>query len=282
VVITSLAILLLSMQDEIASMDHHHALAQAGPAGSAASLPVPALQTPEIGVKQIPALAAVLGSALCSAGNSVLSDFLLAKDKNKGLLAVSEASFFNSIIPFHVMLVMMWVTGEVHQYPNEWHRLEGIGPHMPLFVCLLGCGLALAKMFDRLSKFTIISSSGAFFFAILDTFRRMGTGLLSVWMFGEELTAAKVIALLMTSVAIGLNSKGDQRLKQIKAEKESAAELLGSHEGGDTDEESNGASGASTNSLWDQANGELELELASARRNQKGTMDRFYYWLASF
>eukprot|EP01044_Picomonas_judraskeda_P010370 COSAG03_NODE_1328_length_4314_cov_42.348517_3_plen_50_part_00 len=35
-------------------------------------------------------------------------------------------------------------------------------------------------MFDRICKFYIISLSGAFFFAILDTFRRMATGLAAV------------------------------------------------------------------------------------------------------
>ena len=137
-------------------------------------------------------LLAVLASALCSASNSVLSDFLFSKDTQKGLLACTEASFYNSLIPFCVMPIVMVASGEFHRYAPEWDRLESNSPEMPWLACALGAGLAMAKMFDRLSKFTIIQQQNSFFFAILDAFRRMGTGLLSILMFNEEIGRAHV------------------------------------------------------------------------------------------
>ena len=82
-------------------------------------------------------------------------------------------------------------------------------------------------MFDRICKFYIISLSGAFFFAILDTFRRMATGLAAVWMFGETFDLAKVIALLLTCVAIAVYTLGNQRAAQKLKMQAGAQPLLG-------------------------------------------------------
>ena len=47
-----------------------------------------------------PYILAAIGSAFCSAFNSVLGEFLLSKDKKNPILAVCEVSFFNSFVPF--------------------------------------------------------------------------------------------------------------------------------------------------------------------------------------
>ena len=116
--------------------------------------------------------------------------------------------------------------GEFRQYGPEWNRLESISLTTPWLACTLGAGLAVAKMFDRLSKFTIIQAQNSFFFAILDAFRRMGTGLLSVWMFNEALTTEKLLAFALTTMAIITNSLGDKRLKALKAQSEQQKSLM--------------------------------------------------------
>ena len=185
---------------------------------------------PELSGAQLIPLLAALASALCSTSSSVLSDFLLKKEKNKGLLAVSEVSFFNSVIPFFVMPFVMLATGEVHEYGPQWDRLAVTGGDLRLFAAFLCVCLGLGKMCDRLSKFTLIANSGAFFFAILDTFRRMGTGLLSVWMFGEAFTVAKLLSFVLCTVALTMNSIGDHRLKRAKLKR--AGNSGGAEEGG--------------------------------------------------
>ena len=96
-----------------------------------------------------------------------------------------------------------------------------------MLVCLLGIGLGLGKMCDRLSKFTIIASSGAFLFAILDTFRRMGTGLLSIWLFDEAFSVVKLATFILCLIALLLNSLGDSRLtdKKEKASQDGGSSL---------------------------------------------------------
>ena len=131
VMLTCSAIALLAVKDHAPTVDHHLVLAMhAGNRSSKVVAGPPShnrrLQQGEITSHQVWPLVAALTSALCSASNSVLSDFLLTKDKNKGLLAVSEASFFNSIIPFFVMPVVMVLSGEIHQYEPEWERLGDV------------------------------------------------------------------------------------------------------------------------------------------------------------
>jgi|EP01046_Picozoa_sp_COSAG06_P039259 drug/metabolite transporter (DMT)-like permease len=110
------------------------------------------------------AVGAALASALLSAINSVLSEFLLSKDKANPLIAVSEVSFFNSAVPSLLLPIAMTWTGELDLYEAKLTALELV-PGAVVTVGCLALGLCLSKMLDRLCKFYIISLSGAFFFA---------------------------------------------------------------------------------------------------------------------
>lgn len=280
VLLTCVALTVLTQSKEASTMDHHHILQQHNAtrdldaSGKA--------QRSDVTQTLVPLLA-VLASALCSAGNSVLSDFLFSKDTQKGLLACTEASFYNSLIPCCVMPIVMFATGEFRRYEPEWNRLESVSPLTPWLACALGAGLAMAKMFDRLSKFTIIQSRNSFFFAILDAFRRMGTGLVSVWMFNEALTAAKLLAFALTTTAIIANSLGDSHLKRKKAMSQQTESLLN----GTVESQSNPFCKANDVEMVGCLR-ELHPEEAQAAgcsikpRSTPSALDRFYMYIASF
>jgi drug/metabolite transporter (DMT)-like permease len=120
VLLTCLALVILTQSSEApGTLDHHHVLSMHN---VTASVTTSALVPAEASVgrraqesaaaENLVPLLAVLASALCSASNSVLSDFLFSKDTQKGLLACTEASFYNSLIPFCVMPFVMFATGK--------------------------------------------------------------------------------------------------------------------------------------------------------------------------
>eukprot|EP01043_Picozoa_sp_COSAG02_P008808 COSAG02_NODE_288_length_25612_cov_29.808529_8_plen_241_part_00 len=61
-------------------------------------------------------------------------------------------------------------------------------------------------MVDRIAKFYIVALQGAFFFALLDTFRRLATAIVAIFAFDEALTLSKVFALMLSILAIFLHS----------------------------------------------------------------------------
>ena len=230
--ITVFGILLLAL-----SADSPHPAAAA-----AASAPREALPAPPPAVGRGAAIAAALASALLSAINSVLGEFLLSKDKANPLLAVSEVSFFNAFVPSLCLPFAMFQTGEVWLYHDKYSELAAHddwaggaanGSDVVGIVAWLALGLALSKMIDRICKFYIISLSGAFFFAILDTFRRMATGLIAVYAFGEAFDISKLLALALTCVAIGVYSLGNLREAQKKSAAASQDTALLSQPGGE-------------------------------------------------
>jgi drug/metabolite transporter (DMT)-like permease len=97
-----------------------------------------------------PYIVASLFSALFSATNSVLGEFLLSKDKKNPILGVCEVSFFNSFIPFCSIGIFMLVT-------HWWAKpLTGLRPwadiaeditarHMQGLFMLVAGGLLVVK-----------------------------------------------------------------------------------------------------------------------------------------
>ena len=156
-----------------------------------------------------------LGSALLSAVNSVLSEFVMAKDASMHpLVSVAEVSFFNSFVPFALLPIAMLLLDEQKLYADKWQMISASA--VTVAVLTIALGLAISKMIDRLCKFYIIALSGAFFFALLDTFRRMATGLLAVWLFKEAFTFEKLLALFLTALGIFSYSVGSHMQKKAK------------------------------------------------------------------
>ena len=121
VLLTCLALVILTQSSEApGTLDHHHVLSMHNVTASVTtSALVPAeasdgrrAQESAAAAQNLVPLLAVLASALCSASNSVLSDFLFSKDTQKGLLACTEASFYNSLSPVCVMPFVMFATGK--------------------------------------------------------------------------------------------------------------------------------------------------------------------------
>ena len=227
-----------------------------------------------------PYITAALLSALCSAGNSVLGEFLLSKDKKNPILAVCEVSFFNSFVPFctigmFILCTQWWENnphsifyrgpacvaqyispdnttcledyyGCVHEvavscrrpedqpdlrpWSQIWEHLSSStatgGPHVHVFV-MVAFGLCVSKMIDRVAKFYIVALQGAFFFALLDTFRRLATAIIAVIAFDEALTFQKVIALMLSILAIFLHSFASHKKAIRKHQRELFDEILG-------------------------------------------------------
>ena len=80
------------------------------------------------------------------------------------------------------------------------------GQTLTALFCAVAFGLCISKMVDRIAKFYIVALQGAFFFALLDTFRRLATAMVAVFAFGEALTKYKVLALMLSILAIFLHS----------------------------------------------------------------------------
>jgi hypothetical protein len=93
--------------------------------------------------------------------------------------------------------------GVIHDYIT---RPDGNGHTLTVLFCGVAFGLCISKMVDRIAKFYIVALQGAFFFALLDTFRRLATAIVAVFAFNEALTVSKVCALMLSILAIFLHS----------------------------------------------------------------------------
>lgn len=123
VLITVVGILLLGMSEEAAA-PQTSSKSEAG--------------APSVSVSV--AVVSSLGSALLSAVNSVLSEFLLSKDKSNPLVSVSEVSFFNSFVPSLVLPVAMHFTGELALYEQKFSAVQA-APGVLAIVAGLALGL---------------------------------------------------------------------------------------------------------------------------------------------
>lgn len=94
------------------------------------------------------------------------------------------------------------------------------GQTLTALFCAVAFGLCISKMVDRIAKFYIVALQGAFFFALLDTFRRLATAIVAVFAFDEALTPAKVAALMLSILAIFLHSYSSHKKNIEKAQRE--------------------------------------------------------------
>ena len=156
----------------------------------------------------LPGIAMAVGSALCSAINSVLADKLLSVDK-KSALGVAEVSLFNSMVPFSILWIPMLATEEYTRYDDAVRKVKHEHALAIFIICCIGLGVA--KMIDRASKFTIVTQQGAFFYAVADSVRKVLTAVLAIWIFGEEGSWKKYVALLMTALAMCVYIYGTTR-----------------------------------------------------------------------
>jgi len=147
----------------------------------------------------LPGILMAVGSAFCSAVNSVLADKLLSVDK-KSALGVAEVSLFNSMVPFSVLWIPMLATQEYTRYDDAIRRVRHENALAIFILCCIGLGIA--KMVDRASKFTIVTQQGAFFYAVADSVRKVLTAVLAIWIFGEEGSWKKYVALACTALAM--------------------------------------------------------------------------------
>ncbi len=156
----------------------------------------------------LPGIAMALGSAFCSAVNSVLADKLLSVDK-KSALGVAEVSLFNSMVPFSVLWIPMLATQEYTRYDDAVRRVN----HEHAMAVFVACcvGLGIAKMVDRAAKFTIVTQQGAFFYAVADSVRKVMTAVMAIWIFGEKSSWKKYVALALTAMAMGVYIFGTAR-----------------------------------------------------------------------
>lgn len=166
----------------------------------------------------LPGILMTLGSALCSAINAVLADKLLNVDK-KTLLGVAEVSLFNSAIPFCILWIPLLATKEYTRYDDALRSVQAQHAVAAFVACCVALGLA--KMIDRASKFTLVLMKSAFFYAIVDSFRKVLTGIIAIWAFGEANSWQKYVALALTALAMAVYTYGS-RQKQL-ASKQAAA-----------------------------------------------------------
>ena len=85
-------------------------------------------------------------------------------------------------------------------------RPDENGQTLTTLFCGVAFGLCISKMVDRIAKFYIVALQGAFFFALLDTFRRLATAMVAVFAFDEALSMYKVFALMLSILAVFLHS----------------------------------------------------------------------------
>ena len=77
---------------------------------------------------------------------------------------------------------------------------------------IVAFGLCVSKMIDRVSKFYIVALQGAFFFALLDTFRRLAVAIVAIFALNEAASPSKFIALFLAVMAIFLHSYAKQQV----------------------------------------------------------------------
>jgi hypothetical protein len=117
----------------------------------------------------------------------------------------------------HTCITHLRPWGVIHDYIDR--------NNLTVLFSMVAFGLCVSKMVDRIAKFYIVALQGAFFFALLDTFRRLATAIVAVFAFGEALTGAKIIALMLSILAIFLHSYSSHK----KALAKSQAELFQSY-----------------------------------------------------
>ena len=210
-----------------------------------------------------------LGSALASAINSVVADKVLTKDKS--MVGVAEISLFNSMMPSAILWVPMLLTSEQEGYDDTVADVRAHNNMVPFVLCCVGLGIS--KMIDRASKFTMVSMRGAFFYAIVDSFRKVFTAMCAIWVLGEPAEWNTYVALALTNVAMGVYAYASRRKAAAEQQKlEAAAGLaVNADEPGDSSWEETGPMSLLRSSHSQRRMSNEEFALAEVARSMSET-----------
>lgn len=154
-------------------------------------------------------------------------------------MGILECSFFNAIIPFFSLPLLLSVLPEY----SRWGILMGHPPRQEVGVTFLCIALAASKHMDRLSKFYIVSRSSTMFFAVIDSNMKIMAGIGTFLFFNEVIYWTDIVGFLCIFIALIVSSyeklqanKEDAALKKAKQVPENGNEDTESTEGCATEE----------------------------------------------
>lgn len=129
-------------------------------------------------------------------------------------MGILECSFFNAIIPFFSLPLLLSVLPEY----SRWGILMGHPPRQEAAVTFLCIALAAAKHMDRLSKFYIVSRSSTMFFAVIDSNMKIVAGIGTFLFFNEVVYWTDIVGFLCIFIALVVSS-----YEKMQANKQEAA-----------------------------------------------------------
>jgi drug/metabolite transporter (DMT)-like permease len=137
----------------------------------------------------------------------------------KSKIGVSECAVANSVVPFFIVPVMLFVIPEYKRWDKE--LIHPGDTYLTTVLSLLFIALCFSKHIDRLSKYGIVDESSTIFFAGVDAQMKMIAGVGSFFFFGEEITWTIIVGfgLIAVSVVIMFIDK-IRKQHLIEAEKE--------------------------------------------------------------
>lgn len=117
----------------------------------------------------------------------------LGKDR-KSAIGVTECSFSNSIIPFFTIPLLYTVMPEYRYYASDFTGYSHGYTALLVFICL---GIALAKMMDRLCKFSLVTQTSTMFFASVDCSMKIIAGIGSLIFFNETISWQQIVGFTL-------------------------------------------------------------------------------------
>jgi len=141
----------------------------------------------------------------------------LGKDR-KSAIGVTECSFSNSIIPFFTIPLLYAVVPEYHFYSSSLTGFSQGYTALLFFICL---GIALAKMFDRLCKFSLVSETSTMFFASVDCSMKIVAGFGSIIFFHERTSGYQIVGFVLIILSfVPMRYGSHKEKKRIEAQNE--------------------------------------------------------------
>uniref|UniRef100_A0A7S1C5Y7 Sugar phosphate transporter domain-containing protein n=1 Tax=Bicosoecida sp. CB-2014 TaxID=1486930 RepID=A0A7S1C5Y7_9STRA len=178
--------------------------------------------------------AAVLCAAFLDATKTAVTDRLLDKGARHGpkaALTVFELLLFNAMVQPVMISCILAFSDEKDLWGETFAYVSAQGNTAALvgFSVLLGIG----KLTARFSKYQTVAFKTAFFFVLVDTVRRMLTGLAAMVFLGESVTYNKLMGIALSTCGVltygygsHLNKLAKKELDMQKVAMVSGAELV--------------------------------------------------------
>jgi membrane protease YdiL (CAAX protease family) len=156
-------------------------------------------------------LVACIVYSFLTAATSVVSKRVLksAGANKKNPVCVSEISFANSFIPCVISIPIVAVLGQTTSYQTTYNHVMAIDGQTVVFFIFLT--LAVAKMVDRMSKFSLVGLKSAFYYQVLNAAISGGQAIIAILVFKDLLTPDIFISLFLLVVALAFTIKGDMQ-----------------------------------------------------------------------